>query len=141
MATHALSSSGPVGQMTIDDCALSVVVTVTSLYPGRSQGEVEGTIAVSDGKLASHGDEAMIDAGGIALSKDVGQFEGYGHIVSPPSKIGWMVSKVSQEHGILAVRKGTPDQWASEWGLDRSEGQGKTQQLRVGDKVRIIPQQ
>lgn len=83
----------------------------------------------------------MIDAGGIALSKDKGQFEGHGHVVAPAGKIGWMVSSVSQEHGVMGIRPGTPDRWAKEWGLEHLENRKETEQLQVGDRVRIIPQQ
>ena len=59
-----------------------VQATVISYYPGRGSN---GT------------DEAMIDAGAIAFSKDTGPSGGYGDVIGHP----WRLSKISQEHGIL----------------------------------------
>jgi len=59
-----------------------VQATVISYYPGRGSN---GT------------DEAMIDAGAIAFSKDTGPSGGYGDVVGHP----WQLSRISQEHGIL----------------------------------------
>ncbi|KAG8907382.1 hypothetical protein FRC01_007701 [Tulasnella sp. 417] len=86
--------------------AFRVLATVVSVYPGRGiNGE----------------DEALIDVGGIGLSKDTGPMEGYGKVVAifPPSEgernprssinegwlldmdCGWTLARISQEHGIL----------------------------------------
>lgn len=59
-----------------------VQATVISYYPGRGSN---GT------------DEAMIDAGAIAFSKDTGPSRGYGDVIGYP----WQLSRISQEHGIL----------------------------------------
>ncbi|KAF7327941.1 D-ser-dehydrat domain-containing protein [Mycena kentingensis (nom. inval.)] len=59
-----------------------VLATVVSQYPGRGD----------DG-----GDEAMCDAGGIAMSKDTGPSGGYGDVIGKP----WRLGRISQEHGIL----------------------------------------
>jgi D-serine deaminase-like pyridoxal phosphate-dependent protein len=62
--------------------AQKVVATVISYYPGRAEGG---------------GDEAVCDAGAIAMSKDVGPMKGHGQVVGKP----WMLRGVSQEHGVL----------------------------------------
>lgn len=59
-----------------------VIATVLSYYPGRGD---EGR------------DEAMIDAGAIAFSKDSGRSRGYGDVIGKP----WRLDRISQEHGIL----------------------------------------
>lgn len=83
------------GMTNLDDVSLSVIAEVVSVYPER--------------------EEALINAGAIALSKDVGQESGFGRLVSHP---GWIVDRVSQEHGII-------------------RGIGE---LTYGEKVRIVPQ-
>ena len=63
--------------------AQRVRATVVSYYPKRgAKGE----------------DEALIDAGVIAFSKDGGPSDGYGRVVGKP----WRLVRMSQEHGILA---------------------------------------
>lgn len=59
-----------------------VQTTVISYYPGRGENGV---------------DEALIDAGVIAFSKDSGPSGGYGDVIGLP----WKLSRMSQEHGIL----------------------------------------
>ncbi|KAG9006561.1 hypothetical protein FRB90_009864 [Tulasnella sp. 427] len=85
--------------------AFRILATVISIYPGRGANEE---------------DEALIDVGGIGLSKDTGPMEGYGKVVAifPPSgsqnsrtstedewlldmNFGWTLARISQEHGIL----------------------------------------
>jgi len=66
--------------------AQRVRATVVSLYPGRG---VNGE------------DEALVDAGAIAFSKDSGPSGGFGRVVGKP----WELARISQEHGIL-VRTG-----------------------------------
>ena len=86
-----------------------VLATVISYYPGRGDnGE----------------DEAMCDAGAIALSKDKGPIEGFGEIVGKK----WRLGRVSQEHGILTKTKSSV--W--EGSVDDS--------LRIGDQVQIVGQ-
>lgn len=62
--------------------AQKVIATVISYYPARGQ----------DGN-----DEAMCDAGAIALSKDTGPSGSFGEVVGK----AWKVGRISQEHGIL----------------------------------------
>jgi D-serine deaminase-like pyridoxal phosphate-dependent protein len=59
-----------------------VQATVISYYPGRG---IDGT------------DEALIDAGALAFSKDTGPSGGYGDVIGH----SWQLSRISQEHGIL----------------------------------------
>jgi D-serine ammonia-lyase len=62
--------------------AQRVLATVISYYPHRGEGDV---------------DEALCDAGAIAMSKDTGPSGGFGDVIDQP----WKLAKVSQEHGIL----------------------------------------
>ncbi|KAM0746362.1 hypothetical protein T439DRAFT_319020 [Meredithblackwellia eburnea MCA 4105] len=84
----------------------SVIAHVISLYPHRS--------------------EAMCDAGGIAMAKDLGPIPGYGHVVSPESAVGWELGRVSQEHGTLVRAKG-----------EKGE---RVRHLELGEVVRIVGQ-
>jgi len=63
--------------------AQRVRATVVSYYPKRG---------------ANGEDEALIDAGVIAFSKDGGPSGGYGRVAGKP----WRLVRMSQEHGILA---------------------------------------
>lgn len=65
-----------------DDVAQRVAATVISYYPGRGK----------DGQ-----DEAMVDAGAIAFSKDGGPSGGYGRVIGK----NWQLGRISQEHGTL----------------------------------------
>lgn len=92
------------GLVAASQMAVRVVTEVCGVYPERN--------------------EALVNAGTIALSKETGGvFPGYGNVVGKP---GWIVARMSQEHGILAwddsVAEGTPTQVAEE-------------QFRIGDKV------
>lgn len=70
----------------VDDISISVLAEVLSEYPGRGpQGP----------------GEQLINAGGIAFSKDTGPWPGYGEVVSPTEHKGWYLARVSQEHGVL----------------------------------------
>jgi D-serine deaminase-like pyridoxal phosphate-dependent protein len=83
-----------------------VQATVISYYPGRG----------NDGS-----DEALIDAGAIAFSKDTGPSGGYGDVIGQP----WRLSKISQEHGILTRTN------------DKSDS---NESLKVGMLVNIVGQ-
>jgi len=88
-----------------ESVAQRVLATVISYYPGRG---VNGT------------DEALCDAGGIAMSKDTGPIRGYGEVIGKP----WILGRISQEHGVLTYMS------------DTSEPAG----LEVGSMVEIIGQ-
>jgi D-serine deaminase-like pyridoxal phosphate-dependent protein len=86
-----------------------VLATVISYYPGRG----------SDGQ-----DEAMCDAGAIAMSKDTGRIPGFGEVVGK----SWKLGRISQEHGILVQVPPDPES-------------GRTDPtLKIGDTVEIIGQ-
>lgn len=84
--------------------AQRVHATVISYYPGRG---VNST------------DEAMVDAGAIAFSKDTGPSKTFGEVVGRP----WTLSRISQEHGILTCNEGKA-----------------TEQLKLGTVVDIVGQ-
>lgn len=86
------------------DVALSVIARVVSTYPHRN--------------------EAMCDAGALAVSKDTGPWPGFGRVVSPLHAKGWDLGRVSQEHGTLIHRSG-----------EKVVGE-----LKIGNEVRIVPQ-
>ncbi|KAL0576370.1 hypothetical protein V5O48_005629 [Marasmius crinis-equi] len=65
--------------------AQRVRVTVVSYYPGRGTG---GT------------DEALVDGGAIAFSKDTGPSGGFGKVIGTD----WQLGRISQEHGLLTRR-------------------------------------
>ena len=69
--------------------AQRVLATVVSYYAGRGP----------DGS-----DEALCDAGAIAMSKDTGPSGGYGDVIGK----SWQLGRVSQEHGILTRTIGSP---------------------------------
>ncbi|KAI0801201.1 hypothetical protein C8Q74DRAFT_1240776 [Fomes fomentarius] len=100
------------GLITHHDIASRVLATVISYYPGRGEN---GT------------DEAMCDAGAIAMSKDTGPRPGYGDIIGKP----WRISRCSQEHGILAQMS------PSSFELGPVQGEPG---LKLGDMVQIVGQ-
>ncbi|KAF8168133.1 putative serine dehydratase domain-containing protein [Crassisporium funariophilum] len=74
----------------IDNACIAqrVRTTVISYYHGRGPN---GT------------DEAMVDAGAIAFSKDTGPSGVYGEVIGHP----WKLTRISQEHGILTRSEDT----------------------------------
>ncbi|KAI6047664.1 putative serine dehydratase domain-containing protein [Pisolithus marmoratus] len=96
----------------IDQRSISqrVFATVISYYPGRGR----------DGL-----DEALCDAGAIAMSKDRGQIPGFGEVVGK----SWRLGGISQEHGILEQ---LPTDTSSESKADPV--------LKIGDRIEIIGQ-
>ncbi|KAI0726185.1 putative serine dehydratase domain-containing protein [Fomitopsis betulina] len=86
--------------------AQRVIATVVSYYPGRGK---DGT------------DEALCDAGAIAMSKDTGPKPGFGEVLGKP----WSLGRVSQEHGVL-----------TQVGKVEKEGD----RVKVGDMVEIVGQ-
>ena len=83
--------------------AQSVIATVISYYPGRG---IDGT------------DEAMCDAGAIAMSKDTGPSGSFGEVIGKP----WKLARISQEHGTLV------------------RNPGETGNLAIGEVVQIVGQ-
>ncbi|CAO1612606.1 unnamed protein product [Parajaminaea phylloscopi] len=142
----------------MSNVGFSILSTVIAEYPGRASNEASGVAGdgawAADGK-GRHGDEAMCDAGGIALSRDVGPFGGLGHVVEPRDLRGWEINRTSQEHGLLSLRAGDPHRWASEWTLDGDAAKGDAakgdaakdaadavypRRLNLGERIRIVPQ-
>jgi D-serine deaminase-like pyridoxal phosphate-dependent protein len=97
----------------IDSVAYRILSTVISKYPGRGADGVE--------------DEAMCDAGGIAMAKDQGPIPGYGWVTTKGCE-EWMLGRLSQEHGILTKKSG-------KWQVD-----GKGGELRLGQVIEIVGQ-
>jgi D-serine ammonia-lyase len=93
------------GLIDLESISQKVVTTVVSYYPGRG---ADGT------------DEALCDAGVIAMSKETGPIEGYGEVIGKP----WRLGRISQEHGILT----------------RSRDDGQREELEVGSTVEVIGQ-
>ncbi|OSD03126.1 hypothetical protein PYCCODRAFT_1451702 [Trametes coccinea BRFM310] len=100
------------GLITHRDIAQRVLATVISYYPGRGE----------DGS-----DEAMCDAGALAMSKDTGPRPGYGDVIGKP----WRLSRVAQEHGILTMMS------PASFELGPLQGDGS---LKLGDMVQIVGQ-
>ena len=66
--------------------------------------------------------EALVNAGTIALSKETSKFPGFGNVAG---KDAWYVSRMSQEHGILSVLEGRDGTAVDEF--------------RIGDKISLLP--
>jgi D-serine ammonia-lyase len=116
LATHALSTS----TLSWSDLALTIMVEVASIYPGRGKG----------GRS-----EALIAAGSLALGREPCKaYSGWGIVspwdiphaqypkAGPEDYEGWVVGRISQEHGILT------------WSGDREPSP-----LVIGQKIRIFP--
>ncbi|KAI9733174.1 MAG: hypothetical protein M1818_007292 [Claussenomyces sp. TS43310] len=71
------------GCVSESDQALRVIASVCSVYPERN--------------------EALVNAGVIALSREAGKIEGHGTVIG---KTGWVVKRLSQEHGIVGLVAG-----------------------------------
>ncbi|KAL2832489.1 putative serine dehydratase domain-containing protein [Aspergillus cavernicola] len=93
--------------------SLRVLSEVCSVYPERN--------------------EALINAGTIALSKETSDIPGYARVSDSPQ---WAVLRMSQEHGILGF-EGAPEV-LKVLGVDRDgvrEEEKAEEEFRVGDKV------
>ncbi|KAJ4003559.1 hypothetical protein NW766_012007 [Fusarium irregulare] len=86
------------GLVTETQQAVTVAAEVCSVYPERN--------------------EALVNAGVIALSREASAFSGFGRVVGYPA---WGVVRLSQEHGILGT----------------SEGRKVDEEFKVGQKVEI----
>jgi D-serine deaminase-like pyridoxal phosphate-dependent protein len=89
-------------------------------YPRVAQRVRSAVVSYYPGRGKNGEDEALIDAGAIAFSKDTGPSGTFGEVVGKP----WVLGKTSQEHGILSC-------------TDASDPRGK---LEIGDLVDIIGQ-
>ncbi len=104
------------GTCGLEDIAVSVLASVTGRHRGRNH--------------------LLIDAGGLALSKDVGANEhrphtGYGLVCLPGGALplpGLAVTDVHQEHGLVAPA--TPEQAGTALPFER---------FPVGSRLRVLP--
>lgn len=78
------------GLVDLENVSVSVLAEVISTYPGRGE-KAPG--------------EQLINAGGIAFSKDTGPMPGYGVVMGPEEHKKWYLARVSQEHGVLAPKE------------------------------------
>lgn len=125
----------------MEDVAISMVCTVVSSYTGRGQVGQEAARVSQHTPLACQGDEALVDGGGTAFSKDTGPWGGYGHVTYPSALRGWQLGRVAQEHGVLTLRDGTSTDWMTQWIIDDSDDATAPRKPKVGEKVRVVPQQ
>lgn len=102
------------GMVNANQIAQRVLSTVVSYYPGRGKNGA---------------DEAMCDAGGIAMSKDTGPWDGYGEVVGKP----WKLTRISQEHGIITQDDSAAFQSISPFSMP-SNG------VQIGDLIEIVGQ-
>ncbi|CAF3452323.1 unnamed protein product, partial [Fusarium graminearum] len=86
------------GLVTESQQAVSVAAEVCSVYPERN--------------------EALVNAGVIALSREASAFSGFGRVVGSPA---WGLVRLSQEHGIMGT----------------SEGRKVDDDFKVGQRVEI----
>ncbi|KDN36640.1 hypothetical protein K437DRAFT_276760 [Tilletiaria anomala UBC 951] len=141
-------STSPSGWGAMSDVAFSILSTVIAEYPARASTSKTNKLEWHPSGHVQPGDEAMCDAGGIAMSKDQGPFGGLGHVIWPTDRIGWEISRASQEHGVLALRKGDTSKWQAEWAYPRRSSSSRSNEsdaeepkaVCIGDKIRIVPQ-
>ncbi|KAJ4260416.1 hypothetical protein NW762_007155 [Fusarium torreyae] len=86
------------GVVTESQQAVSIAAEVCSVYPERN--------------------EALVNAGVIALSREQSAYSGFGRVVGSPA---WSVVRLSQEHGILGT----------------SEGRKVDEDFKVGQRVEL----
>ncbi|KAL4814924.1 putative serine dehydratase domain-containing protein [Aspergillus spinulosporus] len=94
--------------------SVRVLAEVCSVYPERN--------------------EALINAGTIALSKETSEFPGYGRVTERPQ---WAVLRTSQEHGILGL---SPAPALSLLGVNEVRDEKAMDVFKVGDKVLLYCQ-
>lgn len=116
LSTHVIPSPRELG---VADIAISILAEVVSIYPGRGE----------DGR-----DEALVSVGTVGLGREPGKdWAGWGAVsnwglapepgAGAASESGWIVGRISQEHGILTEKE-----------------KGAGEKLEVGRKLRIWPQ-
>lgn len=92
------------GTISETDIAIRLLAEVCSVYEERN--------------------EALVNAGVLALSRETSHgFPGFGQVLDHP---GWVVGRMSQEHGILTYAGGTQD-----------PPQDVQHQLQVGQKIML----
>ncbi|CDK27126.1 unnamed protein product [Kuraishia capsulata CBS 1993] len=93
----------------LEDVSCKVIAEVLSTYNGRGSKEPG---------------EQLINAGVIALGREVGPLPGFGRVYSPVGYENWIVGRLSQEHGILTPLEDNKD----------------TRMIPLGTQVGVIPQ-
>jgi D-serine ammonia-lyase len=93
------------GLVSLSDQAVRVVAEVCSVYPERN--------------------EALINAGVLALTKEVGPFTGLARLTD---EVNWAIVRVSQEHGIFG------------WVGDEANFELAEDRFKVGQKVLLYTQ-
>ncbi|KAF1844006.1 uncharacterized protein K460DRAFT_368873 [Cucurbitaria berberidis CBS 394.84] len=123
VATHARPSEGRASQgfqpLSKDNIAIRMLVEVTSVYDEREKPEV----LVSAGSLAIGREPCKSYPGWGIVTPDLGNSNTSSIYDERGEKTGWIVGRISQEHGILT------------WENDRE----RCNPLTVGDKVMIWP--
>ncbi|KAL3431633.1 putative serine dehydratase domain-containing protein [Aspergillus tetrazonus] len=94
--------------------SVRVLAEVCSVYPERN--------------------EALINAGTIALTKETSEFPGYGRVTERPQ---WAVLRTSQEHGILGL---SPAPALSLLEVNEVKDEKAADVFKVGDKVLLYCQ-
>ncbi|KAJ5497059.1 hypothetical protein N7463_009046 [Penicillium fimorum] len=98
--------------------AVRILADVCSVYPERN--------------------EALVNAGTIALSKETGEFPGYAVVVDRPQ---WSVVRMSQEHGILGwAESDQTRRLVEKTGSKCGDGEKVEAAFTVGDKVLLYIQ-
>lgn len=98
--------------------AVRILADVCSVYPDRN--------------------EALVNAGTIALSKETGEFPGFAVVVDRPQ---WSVVRMAQEHGILGwTESDQTSRLIEKTGSKSSDGEKVEAAFVVGDKVLLYIQ-
>jgi D-serine deaminase-like pyridoxal phosphate-dependent protein len=98
--------------------AVRILADVCSVYPDRN--------------------EALINAGTVALSKETSEFPGFAVVVDRPQ---WSVVRMAQEHGILGwAESEQTKRLVGITGSKSSEGETVESAFKVGDKVMLYIQ-
>ncbi|OGE52442.1 hypothetical protein PENARI_c010G04111 [Penicillium arizonense] len=98
--------------------AVRILADVCSIYPERN--------------------EALINAGTVALSKETSEFPGYAVVTDRPQ---WSVVRMAQEHGILGwADSNQTSRFVEKVGSKSSEGEKIESAFTVGDKVLLYIQ-
>jgi D-serine deaminase-like pyridoxal phosphate-dependent protein len=114
LATHARASN-----LDYKDIGLRILVEVASLYPERSPPEA----LVAAGNLALGREPCKSYSGWGVVSPWRAKGHSSGNHYSEEKQTGWIVGRISQEHGILA------------WQGDES----KLEEIQIGQKLLVWP--
>lgn len=135
LSTQAAPSSiqENTSSLSIPDIAFTVLAEVTSVYPHRDPPQAliaAGTLALGREPCPRYSGFGAIHAWDLDPQHLRANKSGWGD----PSRSGWVVGKVSQEHGVLMPEA------ASGWeGSDIVNVEAGEVPFRVGQKVRVLP--